>query len=58
MRGRKKRLLEKSTMSIVLDRHQVEYLKGVAKLRNISVSQYIREVLFPEPKGANGQSDQ
>ena len=45
-------------MSIVLDRHQVEYLKGVAKLRNISVSQYIREALFPEAKVGNGQSDQ
>jgi hypothetical protein len=58
MRGRKKRLLEKSTMSIVLDKHQVAYLKGAAKLKNISVSQYIREVLFPEPRVENGQSDQ
>lgn len=51
-------LLEKSTLCIVLDKHQVEYLKGVAKLRNISVSQYIREALFPETKVVNGESDQ
>jgi len=44
-------------MCIVLDKHQVEYIKGAAKLRNISVSQYIREVLFPEPKGLNDRSD-
>jgi len=58
MRGRKKQLLKKSTICIVLDKHQIDYLKGVAKLRNISVSQYIREALFPEAKVGNGQSDQ
>jgi hypothetical protein len=50
--GRKKELIQKTTVCIILDKHQIDYLKGVAQQRKISVSQYVREALFPESKEA------